>query len=185
MRAPSQMHAPGYCVSTILVAPPHEHSPLVLSTVETAVCDIRNIFVTTGIGTSVERPFQRTTPRPEIRRAGGDVTNPTTRPPGSPRDKKREPSPAEERGSADRPQRRSVTTTTGARMRTPGITPPARPQLGPLARALPHHTGGRASLPRGGAQTRTGQTPPPANQMMNWLFKYYVTALPGGSAPPP
>ena len=45
--------------------------------------------------------------------------------------------------------------------------------------------GGRASLPRGGAQTRTGQTPPPANQMMNWLFKYYVTALPGGSAPPP
>ena len=21
--------------------------------------------------------------------------------------------------------------------------------------------------------------------MMNWLFKYYVTALPGGSAPPP
>ena len=37
----------------------------------------------------------------------------------------------------------------------------------------------------GGAQTRTGQTPPPANQMMNWLFKYYVTALPGGSAPPP
>ena len=27
--------------------------------------------------------------------------------------------------------------------------------------------------------------PPPANQMINWLFKYYVTALPGGSAPPP
>ena len=45
--------------------------------------------------------------------------------------------------------------------------------------------GGRASLPRRGPQTRTGQTPPPANQMMNWLFKYYVTALPGGSAPPP
>ena len=55
-----------------------------LSTVEIAVCDIRNILVTTGIGTSVERPFQRTTSRPEIRRAGGDVTNPTTRPPGSP-----------------------------------------------------------------------------------------------------
>ena len=33
-----------------------------------------------------------------------------------------------ERGSTDRPQRRSVTTTTGTRMRTPGITPPARPQ---------------------------------------------------------
>ena len=46
--------------------------------------DIRNILVTTGIGTSVERPFQRNTSRPEIRRAGGDVTNPTTRPPGSP-----------------------------------------------------------------------------------------------------
>ena len=36
--------------------------------------------------------------------------------------------PVEERGSTDRPQRRSVTTTTGTRMRTPGITPPARPQ---------------------------------------------------------
>ena len=31
--------------------------------VEIAVCDIRNILVTTGIGTSVERPFQRTTSR--------------------------------------------------------------------------------------------------------------------------
>ena len=40
----------------------------------------------------------------------------------------RTPSPVEERGSTDRPQRRSVTTTTGTRMRTPGITPPARPQ---------------------------------------------------------
>ena len=47
------------------------------------------------------------------------------------------------------------------------------------------HRGGRASLPRRGPQTRTGQTPPPANHMLNWLFKYYVTALRWGSAPPP
>ena len=44
--------------------------------------------------------------------------------------------------------------------------------------------GGRASLPRRGPQTRTGQTPPLANHMLNWLFNYYVTALRWGSAPP-
>ena len=84
MRAPSQMHAPEYCVSTILVTPPTSHNPLVLSTVKTAVWNTRQNLGTHSTGTSVERPFQRTTPRPEIRRAGGDVTNPTTRPPGSP-----------------------------------------------------------------------------------------------------
>ena len=36
-----------------------------------------------------------------------------------------------------------------------------------------------------GAPNEDRPDPPPANQMMNWLFKYYVTALPGGSAPPP
>ena len=37
----------------------------------------------------------------------------------------------------------------------------------------------------GGGPNEDRPDPPPANQMMNWLFKYYVTALPGGSAPPP
>ena len=36
-----------------------------------------------------------------------------------------------------------------------------------------------------GAPNEDRPDPPPANQMMNWPFKYYVTALPGGSAPPP
>ena len=37
----------------------------------------------------------------------------------------------------------------------------------------------------GGGPNEDRPDPPPANQMIKWLFKYYVTALPGGSAPPP
>ena len=48
------------------------------------------------------------------------------------------------------------------------------------------HSGAGALRFRGGGPKRgQARPPPPANQMMNWLFKYYVTALPGGSAPPP
>ena len=64
-------------------------------------------------------------------------------PPGGRSKKRKTTSPVEERGSTDRPQRRSVTTTTGTRMRTPGITPPARPQLAGEG-AFTHHTWLRA-----------------------------------------
>ena len=32
----------------------------------------------------------------------------------------------------------------------------------------------------GGGPNEDRPDPPPANQMINWLLKYYVTALPGG-----
>ena len=36
-----------------------------------------------------------------------------------------------------------------------------------------------------GAPNEDRTDPPPANHMLNWLFKYYVTALCWGSATPP